>query len=100
MRAVSQARSFAQALRTAVGFSESEGEVHRVVSWLQHDVRFKWERAIRKRKDPPGPDEKFYPPGMSFPVTAFLRVLPDRAAETVQRSRHLVRPKLVLLRRS
>ncbi|MGD9721520.1 MAG: hypothetical protein AB7O59_06470 [Pirellulales bacterium] len=38
--------------------------------------------AIRKEHEPPGPEEKFYPPGMSFPVTAFLRVLPDRAPGT------------------
>ena len=34
--------------------------------------------AVRKHHDPPAPQEKFYPPGMSVPVTAFLRVLPER----------------------
>jgi hypothetical protein len=33
--------------------------------------------AERRHHDQPGPDEKFYPPGMSFPVTAFLRVMPE-----------------------
>jgi len=32
--------------------------------------------AIRKHHDKPSAEEKFYPPGMSVPVTAFLRVLP------------------------
>ncbi len=34
--------------------------------------------AVRKRRDPPAPDEKYYPPGMSFPVTAFLRVASNK----------------------
>jgi Alpha/beta hydrolase family len=32
--------------------------------------------AERKRHDTASPEEKYYPPGMSFPVTAFLRVMP------------------------
>ncbi len=32
--------------------------------------------AIRKHHENASPEEKFYPPGMSFPVTAFLRVMP------------------------
>jgi hypothetical protein len=32
--------------------------------------------AERKSRDTAAPEEKFYPPGMSFPVTAFLRVMP------------------------
>ncbi len=31
--------------------------------------------AIRKRHAQPTPDEKFYPPGVSFPVTAFWRMV-------------------------
>jgi pimeloyl-ACP methyl ester carboxylesterase len=34
--------------------------------------------GVRKRHDGAEADEKYYPPGMSFPVTAFLRVLPER----------------------
>jgi pimeloyl-ACP methyl ester carboxylesterase len=45
--------------------------------------------AIRKRHDPPAPEEKYYPPGMSFPVTAFLRVLPDRVQGTSHHLAHL-----------
>lgn len=33
--------------------------------------------AIRKQHADEDPAEKYYPPGLSFPVTAFLRVLPD-----------------------
>ena len=33
--------------------------------------------AVRKNKQGEYPAEKFYPPALSFPVTAFLRVLPD-----------------------
>jgi len=33
--------------------------------------------AIRERRNPDDPAEKFLPPLLSFPVTAFLRVLPD-----------------------
>ena len=38
--------------------------------------------AVRKQHDDASAEEKFYPPGLSFPVTAFLRVLPE------QRRRH------------
>ena len=34
--------------------------------------------AVRKHHANASPDEKFYPPGMSFPVTAFMRVMPSR----------------------
>lgn len=33
--------------------------------------------AVRKKLPEGDPREKLYPPGLSFPVTAFLRVLPD-----------------------
>jgi pimeloyl-ACP methyl ester carboxylesterase len=33
--------------------------------------------AERKHRDNASPEEKFYPPGMSYPVTAFLRVMPQ-----------------------
>jgi pimeloyl-ACP methyl ester carboxylesterase len=33
--------------------------------------------AVRKRASKDSPTERFYPPELSFPVTAFLRVLPD-----------------------
>jgi len=33
--------------------------------------------AVRKGQAEKGEAEKFYPPGLSFPVTAFLRMLPD-----------------------
>ncbi len=33
--------------------------------------------AIRKKHEGATPSEKYYPPGLSFPVTAFLRVLPS-----------------------
>lgn len=35
------------------------------------------------------PQEKFYPPGMSFPVTAFLRVVPKRTGATTRQVVHL-----------
>lgn len=34
--------------------------------------------AIRKHHAKPSAEEKFYPPGLSFPVTAFMRVLPNQ----------------------
>jgi pimeloyl-ACP methyl ester carboxylesterase len=37
--------------------------------------------AVRKKKQQDGPQEKFYPPGRSYPVTAFLRVLPNKTGE-------------------
>ena len=33
--------------------------------------------AVRKPHPEQDPSEKYYPPGLSFPVTAFLRVLPE-----------------------
>ncbi|MBX7167904.1 MAG: hypothetical protein K1X74_16340 [Pirellulales bacterium] len=32
--------------------------------------------AVRRASERPSPAEKFYPPGLSFPVSAFLRILP------------------------
>ncbi|HZZ74050.1 MAG TPA: alpha/beta fold hydrolase [Pirellulales bacterium] len=45
--------------------------------------------AVRKNKTGEYAAEKFYPPGLSFPVTAFLRVLPDDAnGSTIPGVRH------------
>jgi pimeloyl-ACP methyl ester carboxylesterase len=33
--------------------------------------------AIQRKHEQPVPFEKYYPPGLSFPVTAFLRLMPD-----------------------
>ena len=46
--------------------------------------------AIRKHHDKPSAEEKFYPPGLSFPVTAFLRVLPNQGTT----SQHVVHIEL------
>jgi hypothetical protein len=35
--------------------------------------------AVRKHRGDAHPEEKFYPPGLSFPVTAFMRVFPERS---------------------
>ncbi|MFO0896659.1 MAG: alpha/beta fold hydrolase [Pirellulales bacterium] len=32
--------------------------------------------AVRKKPENPGPADRYYPPGLTFPVTAFLRVIP------------------------
>ncbi len=46
--------------------------------------------AIRSKQDSNDPAEKFMPPLMSFPVTAFLRVLPDdQMHATSSRRRHV-----------
>lgn len=46
--------------------------------------------AIRARRESEDPAEKFLPPLLSFPVTAFLRVLPDdQVAATSSRRRHV-----------
>jgi len=37
--------------------------------------------AIRRQPQTPIPSEKFYPPGLSVPATAFLRVLPRNATD-------------------
>ena len=37
--------------------------------------------AIRKQQDAQSPSERYYPPGLAFPVTAFLRLVPDSAGE-------------------
>ena len=47
--------------------------------------------AERRRPQVASPEEKFYPPGMSFPVTAFLRVMPSRAEAE---GRHVVHLEL------
>ena len=47
--------------------------------------------AIRKHHDNASPEEKLYPPGMSFPVTAFLRCLPS---SDPQNGRHVVHLEL------
>jgi pimeloyl-ACP methyl ester carboxylesterase len=38
--------------------------------------------AVRKQHEGESPDEKYYPPGLSFPITAFLRVLPSGRVAT------------------
>ncbi len=43
--------------------------------------------AVRKQHANPSAEEKFYPPGLSFPVTAFMRVLPNQGQGS---SRHVV----------
>jgi hypothetical protein len=43
--------------------------------------------AVRKHHDNPSAEEKFYPPGMSVPVTAFMRVLPSQGRDS---SHHVV----------
>lgn len=46
--------------------------------------------AIRARQDSNDPAEKFMPPLLSFPITAFLRVLPDEQIQaTSSRRRHV-----------
>jgi pimeloyl-ACP methyl ester carboxylesterase len=45
--------------------------------------------AVRKHHALPSPEEKFYPPGMSLPVTAFLRVHPGKTSDTAQHVAHL-----------
>src|SRR5262249_21348809 len=47
--------------------------------------------AERKHHANPSADEKFYPPGMSFPVPAFLRVMPESAPSG---GRHVVHLEL------
>ncbi len=47
--------------------------------------------AVRKHHDNASPEEKFYPPGMSFPVTAFLRCMPSSDLRT---GRHVVHLEL------
>ncbi len=44
--------------------------------------------AIRKAHAGESPTEKYYPPGLSFPVTAFLRLLPDEGHGAQQGRRH------------
>lgn len=46
--------------------------------------------AVRKAGDKQEPGERYYPPGLSFPATAFLRVLPDTTPPTPgARARHV-----------
>ncbi len=47
--------------------------------------------AVRKRHENASPEEKLYPPGMSFPVTAFLRCMPS---SDPQNGRHVVHLEL------
>lgn len=44
--------------------------------------------GVRRKPDELPPSEQFYPPGLSLPVTAFLRVLPSEAAATSGEQRH------------
>ncbi len=44
--------------------------------------------AVRKSRPRTDPTEQFYPPNLSFPVTAFLRLLPDDRAQTVGGKSH------------
>lgn len=43
--------------------------------------------ALRKSHAGAAPGEKYYPPGLSFPVTAFLRLLPDEEPNSPQQGR-------------
>ncbi|HEX3726139.1 MAG TPA: alpha/beta hydrolase, partial [Pirellulales bacterium] len=45
--------------------------------------------AIRKHHANASPEEKFYPPGVSFPVTAFMRVLPHQHADKAHHTVHI-----------
>ncbi len=45
--------------------------------------------AVRKHQQHDGAQEKYYPPGMSFPVTAFLRVLPNKSGDGTHHVAHL-----------
>ncbi len=45
--------------------------------------------AVRKHREHSSPEQKFYPPGMSFPVTAFLRVMPQGDRESGHHVVHL-----------
>ena len=51
--------------------------------------------AVRKCRDPNDPIEKYYPPELSFAVTAFLRVIPN--VGTTEGSTDEAAPKRVLL---
>lgn len=44
--------------------------------------------AVRANREQPSPEERYYPPGLSFPVTAFLRVdqqTPDQTLSGIHR---------------
>jgi hypothetical protein len=43
--------------------------------------------AVRKRGEAHEPGERFYPPGLSFPVTAFMRVVPEPLPSTANGGR-------------
>jgi len=45
--------------------------------------------AVRRHHEQAGAEEKFYPPGMSFPVTAFLRCMPRSDPRTGKHIVHL-----------
>lgn len=51
--------------------------------------------AVRKCRDPENPVEKYYPPELSFAVTAFLRVMPN--VTTAEAGLDTTAPKQVLL---
>jgi len=46
--------------------------------------------AVRKKHADEDPAEKYYPPDLSFPVTAFLRVVPPREGETASAPRQVL----------
>ncbi len=45
--------------------------------------------AVRKHHANPSGEEKYYPPGVTFPVTAFLRVLPSRDQDPTHHVVHI-----------
>lgn len=46
--------------------------------------------AVRRRQGSDGPMDKFYPPSLSFPVTAFLRLLPPEPGQPAHARHHAV----------
>ncbi|MCO6455771.1 MAG: alpha/beta fold hydrolase [Pirellulaceae bacterium] len=46
--------------------------------------------AVRRNHEDEDPRERYYPPGLSFPVTAFLRVLPPDPEAKVDQPHHCV----------
>ncbi len=44
--------------------------------------------AVRRKPETPVPQEKYYPPGLSFATTAFLRVMPPSPADTASNVHH------------
>jgi pimeloyl-ACP methyl ester carboxylesterase len=45
--------------------------------------------AIRKHHANASPEEKYYPPGVSFPVTAFMRVMPQQHRDAAHHTVHI-----------